>query len=189
MGRLDAAAATALGGEIEDRPAIATVCCYIIHACKRARDYDRGTQWCERLKDLTTRWDYRSMLESCRMQYAGVLICRGEWRAAEAGLTAGSEPLARVRPAMSRSALPRLAELRRRQGRWEEATELFRRIDHTPPRSPAMFRRRGRSIRPQRTAVRDGPGSSRFGARARRAGPVWARDGHCREERPAVRSR
>jgi ATP/maltotriose-dependent transcriptional regulator MalT len=132
MRRLDAAAVAALGGAIDDRPAIGTVCCYIIHACERAQDYDRGVQWCERLKDLTTRWGYRPMLGSCRMQYAGVLICRGEWQAAEAELTAGSELLARVRPAMSRNALPRLAELRRRQGRWEEATELFRRIDHTP---------------------------------------------------------
>jgi ATP/maltotriose-dependent transcriptional regulator MalT len=132
MRRLDNAAAAALGGEITDLPAIATVCCYVIHACERARDYERGGQWCERLKELTTRWRYGSMLGSCRMQYAGVLICRGEWEAAEAELSAGIELLARVRPALVRSALPRLAELRRRQGRWDEATELFRQVDHTP---------------------------------------------------------
>jgi ATP/maltotriose-dependent transcriptional regulator MalT len=132
MRRLDRAAAAAVGGEITDLPAIAAVCCYVIHACERARDYERGAQWCERLKELTTRWRYRSMLGSCRMQYAGVLICRGDWQAAEAELSAGSELLARVRPALARSAIPRLAELRRRQGRWDEAAELFRRVDHTP---------------------------------------------------------
>ena len=132
MRRLDAAVAAAVGGEMQDINAIGPVCCYIIHACERVRDYERASQWCERLKELTTRWSSQALLGTCRVQYAGVLMSRGEWRAAEAELTAGRDLLARVRPGLARGALPRLAELRRRQGDWEEAAVLFRRVEHTP---------------------------------------------------------
>ena len=132
MRRLDTAATAALGGEVHDINVIGTVCCYLIHACERARDFDRAAQWCERLKVLTTRWRNAAMLGSCRMQYAGILVCRGDWQAAEAELVAGRDLLARARPAMARSAIPRLAELRRRQGRWDEAADLLTLVDHTP---------------------------------------------------------
>lgn len=132
MRRLDAAVTAALGGEVQDISAVGPICCYLIFACERVRDYDRASQWCERLKELTERWNTGSLLGTCRMQYAGVLMCRGDWPTAEAELIAGRDLLSRIRPALARGALPRLAELRRRQGRWDDALELFRQVDHTP---------------------------------------------------------
>ena len=62
MRRLDAAVTAALGGEVTDIHAIGPVCCYLIYACERVRDYERASQWCERLKDLTARWDVGALL-------------------------------------------------------------------------------------------------------------------------------
>jgi LuxR family maltose regulon positive regulatory protein len=132
MSRLDAATAAALSGELNDLTAIATTCCYLINGCERVRDYDRAAQWCARVRDLAERFGSAPLLGICRTQYAGVLMSRGDWVAAETELQTAVEVLARTRPALVRAGTARLGELRRRQGRWEEAAELFHRVETTP---------------------------------------------------------
>lgn len=124
MRRLDAAAAAALGGEVGDVDAIETVCCFVIDACRRVRDLDRAHEWCERVRDIATRYDDRQMFSVCRTYYAEVLMWQGEWDRADAELTAAARELASVRPGREADAIARLAELRRRQGRIREAEEL-----------------------------------------------------------------
>lgn len=132
MRRLDEATTAALSGEISDPNAICIACCYLIHACERVRDYSRAAQWCERVRDLATRWRSNQHFSVCRTQYAGVLMCRGDWPGAEAELTAAADEFAAIRPALAASAAVRLGELRRRQGRWDEAAALFHRVEHKP---------------------------------------------------------
>ena len=135
MRLLDEATAAAVGGEMTDPDAIVTTCCYLISACERVRDYDRAGQWCDRAIRLADRWSYRFMFAYCRTHYAGVLIWRGEWIEAEAELEAATGELATTFPAMAAEGIARLAELRRRQGRVEDAQALLDRLDAQPLRA------------------------------------------------------
>jgi ATP/maltotriose-dependent transcriptional regulator MalT len=67
----------------------------------------------------------------CRTHYATVLTERGEWGDAEAELVTASELLAQ-RPMLQAEALARLGELRRLQGRLDEAGALFDRVGFHP---------------------------------------------------------
>jgi LuxR family transcriptional regulator, maltose regulon positive regulatory protein len=135
MRLLDEATAAAVGGEMTDPDAIVTTCCYMISACERVRDYERAGQWCSRAIRLADRWSYRFMFAYCRTHYAGVLIWRGAWLEAEAELEAATGELAATFPAMAAEGLARLAELRRRQGRVEDAEALLDRLDAQPLRA------------------------------------------------------
>jgi DNA-binding NarL/FixJ family response regulator len=135
MRLLDEATAAAVAGEMTDPDAIVTTCCYLISACERVRDYERAAQWCERAIALSARWSYRFMFAYCRSHYAGVLLWRGAWPEAEAELRAATEELATTFPAMAAEGIARLAELRRRQGRPDEAHALLDRLDSHPLRA------------------------------------------------------
>jgi ATP/maltotriose-dependent transcriptional regulator MalT len=135
MRLLDEATAAAVAGEMTDPDAIVTTCCYLISACERVRDYDRAAQWCQRAIALSTRWSYRFMFAYCRTHYAGVLLWRGAWPEAETELEAATGELAETFPAMAAEGIARLAELRRRQGRAEEASVLLERLDAHPLRA------------------------------------------------------
>lgn len=143
MRLLDEASATAVSGEITDPGAtgqtwhhlnaVGLTCCYLIFACERVRDYDRAAQWCTRVKEFCRRWRFGTLFAVCRTQYAGVLMWKGDWGEAEAELAAAARELTKARPGMGvRSAVVRLAELRRRQGRWDEARRLFREVEPAP---------------------------------------------------------
>ena len=125
MRGLDEVNAAIVAGELTDLVAIGLSCCYLIAACERVRDYERATQWCTRLKAFCAKWGLRPLFAVCRTQYASICMWRGTWNEAEEELQAASDELAASRPAMTGDALVRLAELRRRQGRLVEATELF----------------------------------------------------------------
>ena len=125
MSGLDEVNTAIVAGELTDLVAIGLSCCYLIAACERVRDYDRATQWCTRLKVFCAKWGLRPLFAVCRTQYASICMWRGTWLEAEQELQAASGELAASRPAMTGDALVRLAELRRRQGRLVEATELF----------------------------------------------------------------
>jgi len=125
MRRLDEATAAATAGEVKELHAVGVVCCWQMFACERVRDYERAAQWCLRAKEFAKRWRNLPLSAVCRSQYAGVLIWRGEWAAAEAELTAAASDLGATKPAMAGQAMARLGELRLRQGRLEEAAALF----------------------------------------------------------------
>jgi DNA-binding NarL/FixJ family response regulator len=125
LSRLDEATAAATSGEMEDPAVIGMTCCYLIFACEWVRDYPRAAQWCERLKEFCERWRFTSLLGICRAHYAGVLIWRGAWEEAEAQLAVATAALTAARPPLAVESAVRLAELRRRQGRWEEASTLL----------------------------------------------------------------
>lgn len=129
MRRLDEASAAAVGGELDDLIAIGATCCYLIFACERVADYQRAAQWCERLKEFCRRWRIRPLFAVCRTHYAAVLVWQGHWAEAEGELLAATEELRATRPAMAVEGVVRLAELRRRQGRLQEAAQLFTQVE------------------------------------------------------------
>lgn len=136
MSRLDEAATAAVAGEMRDLDAIGTVCCYLINACERVRDYDRAAQWCAVVNEVSARWSARLTFALCRAHYAGVLIWQGAWQEAEAELTAATTELTAIYPAMAAEGIARLVELRRLQGRLDEAAALFRQAENRPLRRP-----------------------------------------------------
>jgi len=134
MRLVDEATMAAVAGDMTNLDAIATTCCYLIYACERVRDYPRAAQWCDRVMQITARWSHRLMFSVCRTHYAGVLMWRGAWSEAEAELTAATDELTATHPAMAVEGLVRLAELRRCQGRLEEAAVLLEKLDEHPVR-------------------------------------------------------
>lgn len=135
MRRLDEATMAAVAGEMTDIDATCTTCCCLIYACEWARDYERVGQWCEKLKQLSTRWSYPVMFSVCRTHYASVLVCQGAWTEAEAELLAAIHALEPASPAQAAEGIVRLAELRCLQGRFEEAVALFERAESHPYRT------------------------------------------------------
>lgn len=132
MRRLDEAVAIALSGEAEILVCVAWACCYLIAACEQVRDYDRAGEWCERVGEFCERHGIALPLSVCKAKYAGVLTWQGRWEEAEDELRSAAEGLAASRPPLVGDALVRLAELRRRQGRLDEADELFGRCEGKP---------------------------------------------------------
>jgi DNA-binding NarL/FixJ family response regulator len=129
MRRLDEATAAAVAGELADLDAISSCCCYLIDACKRVRDFERASQWCEHVKGFCEQWSDRLTFAACRAHYADILIWRGDWSAAEAELRANLGPLAEIHPNRIADGMVRLAELRRRQGLLDEAGRLLEAAD------------------------------------------------------------
>src|SRR5262249_60506316 len=66
-----------------------------------------------------------TLFNVCRTQYASVLLQQGTWDEAERELTAAIDVLGRGRRATLLDGIARLGELRRRQGRLDEARSLF----------------------------------------------------------------
>ncbi|HSD63124.1 MAG TPA: hypothetical protein VLB50_04970, partial [Ignavibacteriaceae bacterium] len=119
---LDEATLLALTSESDVKITTIT-CCFLIDACERVRDYERATQWCNNVKELCKRWKFKAMFANCRMKYAGVLIWKGEWEEAEEELLSASSELKKIRPLQVNACTVRLADLRRRQGKLNEAEE------------------------------------------------------------------
>lgn len=125
MRRLDESAAAATAGDIGDLMWIGKVCCNLIAACEQVGDVERATQWCAEVKDFARRWELRTLFNTCRTQYAAILLRTGAWTEAESELQAALTGFAGGRRNALVDGTARLGELRRRQGRLGEARELF----------------------------------------------------------------
>lgn len=126
---LDEGTAAVTGGELHDPIAIGSCCCNMIIACERVRDFDRAGQWCERLAAFCERSGQRPLLALCRAHLGTVLTMRGEWGPAEDELAWATGELATLRPPLAGYARARFADLRRRQGRTQDARALLAEAD------------------------------------------------------------
>jgi ATP/maltotriose-dependent transcriptional regulator MalT len=132
MARLDEATTAAIGGEMSIPNAIGATCCYLIYACERVRDYDRAVQWCNRVQKFSQEVRWASLFATCRTHHASVLLWQGAWAEAEAELIEATRALEATRPGDVVHGLVRLAELRRRQGRPDEAVQLLAQVEFDP---------------------------------------------------------
>jgi ATP/maltotriose-dependent transcriptional regulator MalT len=130
MARLDEAAALSVSEETRDVLAKGTALCYMMDACDRVRDFDRAWQWCARAEALAIRWRTDFLPALCRPHLAVVLMWRGQWDEAEQALTDSATMIQAMRPSMAAESVIRLAELRVRQGRLDEAQVLFDEYAH-----------------------------------------------------------
>jgi LuxR family maltose regulon positive regulatory protein len=125
MARLDEAIATALAGDPTIPISRAWTCCFLVTACEAVSDYARAFEWCDRIEAFAQRYDSQYMLGFCRAHYGAIHIWRGQWKEAEAELESAARAYARARPPSLPGILTQLAELRRRQGRWQDAERLL----------------------------------------------------------------
>jgi ATP/maltotriose-dependent transcriptional regulator MalT len=132
MRKLDEAATACLGGEVKEHHIISSVLCHMMDACDRVRDWERARQWFEHVAALATRWNAPEFYAQCRPHYAVILTWRGAWQEAERELKASIDDLETIAPPMAIEGIVRLAELRWRQGRWEEAASLFEQVNREP---------------------------------------------------------
>ena len=125
MRLLDEASVIARGEELRLPISRGWALCYLISACEGVGDFPRATQWCEAVRTHADDWGVRQLVGICRSAYGNVLATNGDWVTAELELTGAVGDLWRSRPAMTSGALARLGELRARQGRDDEARDLF----------------------------------------------------------------
>ena len=132
MGCLDEATAAALAGEFEEIVAAGWTFCFLLNACERVRDFERAGEWCSKVEEFSRRMRTNFVTLACRAHYGAVLTWEGRWPEAERSLREATELLAAERPSWSGLAIVRLADLRRRQGRFAEAEELLERAARNP---------------------------------------------------------
>ena len=121
MRLLDEASTIAAAEELRFPLSQGWALCYLIAACDGVGDFPRATQWCMVMRDVAERWGARQLIGVCRSTYGRVLATSGDWAGAEGELVAAVADLESTRPGQASGGLARLAELRARQGRVEEA--------------------------------------------------------------------
>lgn len=123
MRLLDEAMAAVTSGRMIDHFALGEVYCRLLTACEAALDVRRATDWIARMERHVVWTDF--VAPTCRTHYGGILVALGRWREAEEELTAAIAAFdAGYRGDRILAAL-RLADLRVRQGRVEEAERLL----------------------------------------------------------------
>jgi DNA-binding CsgD family transcriptional regulator len=130
---LDEAATAVIAGEVTNLTAAGLTFCQLMYACERIRDFDRARQWCAAARQFSDDAGFPVIMSVCRPHYAAVLMWRGHWPEAEEHLKIGSRELMEFMPPFAVGAIAMLARLRWRQGRWDEAEQLFEQVRHEPP--------------------------------------------------------
>jgi ATP/maltotriose-dependent transcriptional regulator MalT len=122
---MDSALTAAIAGEIHNLNAAADICCMLMYACESVRDYRRALAWSKRVEAFCRQWQIRPLFAVCRIYYAGVLLWRGAWQEAENELRVATDELVSIGSQLAHESIARMGELRRRQGRPDEASALF----------------------------------------------------------------
>ena len=123
---LDEALAAVAGDEVDDVCAVEEIFCQLFAACEHAHDVCRADAWIRVGEAVAARRRLPAVSAFCHTHYGAVLTAAGRWPEADAALTTavGLWGLGH-RSALRRGAIVRLAELRVRQGRIEEAEQLL----------------------------------------------------------------
>ena len=122
---LDESMAAALGGEPSNLNTVVYTCCDMLNACELTSDAKRAAQWCQVADQFVETYGCPFLYAECRIYYGSVLTATGRWVDAERELGVGVRITAGACPGLHRRALTRLANLRIRQGRLEEAEQLL----------------------------------------------------------------
>jgi DNA-binding NarL/FixJ family response regulator len=126
MALLDEALTAVVGDEVDDVCSIEEIFCQLFSACEYARDVRRADTWMRVGETVAQRCRLPTVSAFCHTHYGGVLTAAGRWPEADEALTeAVREWGLGGRSGMRRGATARLADLRVRQGRFEEAEQLL----------------------------------------------------------------
>jgi ATP/maltotriose-dependent transcriptional regulator MalT len=97
----------------------------MLNACELASDVARAAQWCRVADQFVETYGSPFLYAECRIYYGSVLTATGRWSEADRELGVGLRITSDSSPGLHRRALTRLADLRIRQGRLEEAELLL----------------------------------------------------------------
>ena len=125
---IDEALAAACAGELAEIATVDSIFCLFFWACELVNDVPRADQWMRRAAELMQRHHVAGAF--CRAHYGGILTAAGRWDEAEAQLVESTRLFDGGMPRAA--ALIRLADLRLRQGRLEEAAQLLDGLDTHP---------------------------------------------------------
>jgi ATP/maltotriose-dependent transcriptional regulator MalT len=132
MRRLDEVTTAALTGEVSDPRAAGNACCYVLTTCEEVGDLERAAQWLARVRQHYDPMRLLPLDTYCRNHSVGILLGTGKWSEAEEEIAKMESESRILIPGYLREATSRLGELRRRQGRTEEAEALFAQVDTHP---------------------------------------------------------
>jgi hypothetical protein len=104
---------------------IEEIFCQLFSACERAHDVARAEQWLRVREAVTAQRNLPAVVAYCHTHFGGVMTAAGRWPEAEAALIDAVRLWALGRRTLQVGALVRLADLRIRQGRLEEAEQLL----------------------------------------------------------------
>jgi DNA-binding CsgD family transcriptional regulator len=138
MTLLDQAMASVAAGEVVGVGPAGEIYCRLLSACERATDIRRAEQWLEAATRFEAWGDF--VPPTCRTHYGGILIALGRWQEAERELLAAVRTFETGYWASQLFPLLRLADLRVRQGRLEEAERLLESIDWHPSAKRSLAR-------------------------------------------------
>jgi DNA-binding CsgD family transcriptional regulator len=122
---LDEALAAVAGGDVEDFIVVEEIFCQMFSACEHARDVPRAEQWIRVGEQVAQRRNLPAVSAYCRTHYGGILTAAGRWPEADKALTEAVRLWALGRRTLKAGALVRLADLRVKQGRYDEAAVLL----------------------------------------------------------------
>ena len=122
---IDEAMAAALAGEPTRLDTVVYACCDMLNACELASDLERAAQWCTVADHFVAEYGCPFLYAECRIYYGSVLAAKGRWGEAERELHRGLRITDGTCPGLHTRALTRLASLRIRQGRLDEAGQLL----------------------------------------------------------------
>ena len=129
---LDEALAAVAGGEVDDFIVVEEIFCQMFSACERAQDVGRAEQWIRVGEVIAERRRLPAVTAYCRTHYGGILTAAGRWREADDALTEAVRLWALGRRTLTAGALVRLADLRVKQGRLEDAERLLDGMGNNP---------------------------------------------------------
>ncbi len=125
IARLDEAMASTTAGEVRAPEAIGQIYCALLAGCERTVDFQRAEQWRQVAQPFLEAYDQFGVTGTCRATYAGVLAATGNWKQAEHELLEALRIFDSSARGMRVDAAVRLADLRVRQGRLDDAARLL----------------------------------------------------------------
>jgi DNA-binding CsgD family transcriptional regulator len=142
--RLDQLALVTFGADPEDLQLVVAAGWMLLCACEQLGAFDCSNRLAL-IEDAREPWSSSRMFLLCRTQCAALLTLRGAWFEAETQLDEARRSVKATRPDIAAEVLVRLAALRRRQGRRQEALDLLDEADAQPLR--VLAERQGLLVR------------------------------------------
>ena len=123
--RIDEAMAATTAGEVRAPEAVGQIYCALLAGCERTVDFQRAEQWRQVAQPFLEAYDHVGVTGTCRATYGGVLAATGSWPEAERELLHALRIFDAGARGMRGDAVVRLADLRIRQGRLDDAAQLM----------------------------------------------------------------
>jgi DNA-binding CsgD family transcriptional regulator len=133
---LDESMAALCAGELTEIVTMDNLFCGLFWACELVNDVSRADQWIRAASDVMA--SRNAVAAFCRAHYGGILTAAGRWQEAEVQLIDAARHFDRGMPQRRAAAIIRLANLRIRQGRLEEAGQLLKGLEQHPDAVPVL---------------------------------------------------